>query len=357
VAFVCVVPSPYQRDLLAALAARPEIDLSVYYMERAAPDSPWPEKALGAYESYLPGFWFGLGTRRVHVNWPLPDFSRFHIVVLNTLMSVTAQLLMRWHLRGRRWVFWGERLTRQETPGFSLKQTVHRWLTRPLRRAAGIAGIGRLAEADYGRRFPQPRHFNIPYHCELSPFIARPRHARMGADVTFFMCGQMIARKGLQELLAAFAKLDARARLLLVGREAELPVLLPALAPEVRERIEYAGFQAPDALPEFFARADVFVLPSRYDGWGVVVNQALAAGLPIICSDHVGAWYDLCVEGVNGRSFPAGDMDKLRDAMQHFLDEPGRIDEYGEASRARAAQWHPAEGASRWVAALHSIAA
>ncbi len=58
VAFICVVPSPYQRDLFAALAARPEVDLHVYYMERAAPDSPWPEKPLAAYEEYLKGFWF-----------------------------------------------------------------------------------------------------------------------------------------------------------------------------------------------------------------------------------------------------------------------------------------------------------
>lgn len=64
VAFICVVPSPYQRDLLAALAARPEVDLHVYYMERAAPDSPWPEKALAPYEEYLHGGWFGIGSRR-----------------------------------------------------------------------------------------------------------------------------------------------------------------------------------------------------------------------------------------------------------------------------------------------------
>src|SRR3954467_9628238 len=110
VAFICVVPSPYQRDLLAALAARPEIDLLVYYMERAAPDSPWPEKPLAPYESYLPGFWFPIGSRRCHVNWGLPDFRRYDVVVLNTLMSLTAQWLMRGPLRRRPWIFWGERL-------------------------------------------------------------------------------------------------------------------------------------------------------------------------------------------------------------------------------------------------------
>src|SRR3954464_13638598 len=103
VAFICVVPSPYQRDLLAARAARPEIDLHVYYMERAAPDSPWPEKPLAPNEEYLRGFWFGIRTRRVHVNWPLPDLSGYVFVVLNTLMSFTAQWIMRFPLRWK----WG----------------------------------------------------------------------------------------------------------------------------------------------------------------------------------------------------------------------------------------------------------
>jgi glycosyltransferase involved in cell wall biosynthesis len=357
VAFICVVPSPYQRDLFAALAQRPEVDLQVYYMERAAPDSPWPEKPLAHYEHYLRGGWFALGSRRVHVNWPLPDLSKHDVVVLNTLMSFTAQNLMRVRLRRKRWLFWGERLTRKFAAGFSLAGGVHRWLTAPLHRAAGIVGIGRWATEDYQARFPEPRHFNLPYHCDLAQFLAQPRHTRASDSVTFLFCGQMIARKGLDLLLTAFAQLPVRAHLLLVGREAELPQLLTPLPAAVRARIEYAGFQAPDELPRFFAQADVFVLPSRYDGWGVVVNQALGAGLPVICSDKVGAWYDLVTDRENGCIFPAGDAERLRAAMQHFLDEAARIDQYGEASRARAPQWQPADGAAKWVAALQSICA
>lgn len=359
VAFICVVPSPYQRDLFAALAARPEVDLHVYYMERAAPDSPWPEKPLASYEHYLPGFWFGLRSRRIHVNWPLPDLSGYDLVVLNTLMSFTAQWLMRVRLRRGRWrssrlIFWGERLTRQSA-AFSLAGKIYTWLLGPLHGAAGIAGIGSWAVEDYRKRFPAPRHFNIPYHCDLDPFLAQPQHVLKGDEVTFLFCGQMIARKGLDNLLEAFSQLDHRARLLLVGREAELPAMLAQFSAEVRARLEYAGFQAPDDLPRFFAQADVFVLPSRYDGWGVVVNQALGAGLPIICSDHVGAGCDLVTEGENGRRFPAGDPAGLRAAMQHFLDQPEDIDRYGEASRARAPQWQPAEGAAKWAAMLKSL--
>ena len=154
----------------------------------------------------------------------------------------------------------------------------------------------------------------------------------------------MIARKGVDLLLAAFQGLGANARLLLVGREADLPEMLSALPPEVRRRISYEGFQPPEALPGYFAQADVFVLPSRYDGWGVVVNQAAGAGLPVICSDQVGAGFDLVDEDKNGLRFPAGDAGWLKNCMQRFIDEPGIIGPWGEASQAKALDYLPASG-------------
>ena len=184
VTFFSVVPSPYQRDLFAALAARSEVELSVYYLEAAAPDSPWPEKPLASYESILPGRWFALGTARCHVNWPLPDLREQDIVVLNTMVnSPTGQWLMRTSLRRKRWAFWGEKLS---GPNFLRDR-----FTAPLRRASAIVGIGTVASRDYGMRFPEPRHFSIPYHCDLAPFLARSRRARSDGAVVFLFCGQM----------------------------------------------------------------------------------------------------------------------------------------------------------------------
>jgi glycosyltransferase involved in cell wall biosynthesis len=348
-AFVSVVPSPYQRDLFRALAARPEVDLSVFYLEAAAPDSPWPEKALAPYERILRGTWLALGSARCHVNWPLPSLRSYDIVVMNTLMSLTGQWLMRMSLRHQPWFFWGERLSR----GGAL----HQALAAPLHRATGLASIGTFAEKDYRERFPEPRHFCIPYHCDLTVFLATPRRVRGDGRVVFLFCGQMIARKGVDYLLAAFARLGESARLLLVGREAELPSLLAPLPAEARARIEYAGFQAPEELPRFFSRADVFVLPSRYDGWGVVVNQALGAGLPIICSDMVGAGYDLVEEDVNGLKFPAGDADALSNKMARLVNEPALLEPWGEASRRKALAWTPECGAAKWVEAFQTVLA
>lgn len=340
VAFISVVPSPYQRDLFRALAAHPEIHLRVFYLEAASPDSPWPEKPLAPYEEILRGFWFALGTARTHVNCPLPNLDRFEVVVMNTLMSLTAQWLMRTALRKKPWIFWGERLSR----GGAL----HRQLAAPLHRASAIASIGAFAEHDYRERFPEPRHFRIPYFCDLDRFLATPRRTRDDGKIVFLFCGQMIARKGLDLLLTAFTELGDAAHLLLVGREAELPATLP-------ERCVYAGFQPPEELPRFFAQADVFILPSRYDGWGVVVNQAIGAGLPVICSDRVGAGHDLVDEEKNGLKFKAGDATSLAGKMKRFLAEPSLIEKWGAASREKAHAYTPAAGAEKWVAAFHEV--
>lgn len=354
-AFITILPSPYQRDLFAALAARGDVDLSVHYMEDAAPDSPWPEAALRPFERIMPGFWVPFRGARFHLNWRLPDLSAAEFVVLSTFSSWTGQWLMRRRLKEQRWLFWGERLRRQES---AWRASVQRTLTAPLARATAIVGIGQAAERDYATRYPGLRTFCIPYHCDLSAFLSAPRRPEVGAPLTLFFCGQMIRRKGVDLLLNAFDRVVAKGldvRLLMVGREADLPTFLAALSPGARARVCYEGFQPPARLPEYFARADVFVLPSRFDGWGVVVNQALGAGLPVITSDAVGAGLDLVEEGVNGLRFRAGDVEQLQGCLERLLASPETARTWGEASRRRALDLTPAAGAEKWVRVFDSL--
>jgi glycosyltransferase involved in cell wall biosynthesis len=331
------------------LAARPELDLSVYYMEAASPDSPWPETPLRAFEQIMPGFWASFGGARAHVNWPLPNLSNADFVVLSSYTSVTGQWLMRRQLRDKRWLFWGEVLRKQP---HGWREVTQRKLLAPLARATAIVGIGREAEADYRRRFPALPHFSIPYHCDLSGFLSSPRRVQQGGPLRFFFCGQMIRRKGVDLLLTAFHRLIADGldiELLLVGREADLPEFMAAISAEARARVRYEGFQAPERLPEYFSQADVFVLPSRHDGWGVVVNQALGAGLPVITSDAVGAGLDLVENGVNGLHCRAGDGDSLRQAMETVARDRGLTRKWGEASRQKALALTPEAGAEKWI--------
>ena len=216
VSFITNLPSPYQRDLFRALATRDDIDLSVYYMDERSPENPWPEKPMRPFEKIMPGFWLPLVGRRTYVNWTLPNISEPRIVVLSGYTSVTAQWLMRGGLRGKCWLFWGERLRRHS----GVKALIQRGLAAPISHASGVVGIGRAAEEDYHRRFPKLPHFCIPYHCDLSSFFRIRRHTEASTATTFFFCGQMIRRKGVDLLLMAFDRTRCKRteRILTTGR-------------------------------------------------------------------------------------------------------------------------------------------
>jgi glycosyltransferase involved in cell wall biosynthesis len=354
VIFITIVPSPYQRDLLGALASRGDVDLMVYYLEAASPDSPWPEVPLRPFERIIPGLWIPIGGARAHVNWALPDLTDAPLVVLSSFTSLTGQWLMRRALRGKKWLFWGERLRRNS----GAKEFVQSRLAAPIAKATGIVGIGRAAQDDYRDRFPHLPHFSIPYHCDLSAFFSHPRRSAPGGPIKFFFCGQMIPRKGVDLLLLAFERLVQRGldvQLLLVGREADLPQFLELVSADTRSRIDYQGFQDPERLAEYFGQCDVFVLPSRYDGWGVVINQAMAAGLPIISTDAVGAALDLVENGCNGVRVPAGDVDALYGAMETVALNPPLARQWGDRSQQIARGITPEAGAEKWVQVFERI--
>jgi glycosyltransferase involved in cell wall biosynthesis len=261
---------------------------------------------------------------------------------------MTTQRIMRSLGRRTPWAFWGELPSGAGGP-------VKRWLQQrqyaPLRRARTLVAVGERARAAYRALIPGIPVLNQPYACELGEFAAAAARRPRNSAPVFLFCGQMIARKGIDLLLRAFAQLVAEnipATLELVGREAELPRYLAELPVHVRARITYAGFKAPADLPATFARADVFVLPSRHDGWGVVINQALGAGLPVIATDAVGAALDLVQPGVNGMRVPAGDVVALADAMRRFAASPELRQACGAAATADAARLSPDHAAAFW---------
>ena len=346
--FVCVTPAPYQRDVFLAIAGRHRAGLRVHYMESAPHDTPWKLPSLMPCESLLPGRTFLWQGGRSHFNWGLPSPRSGEFWVVNgSMTNVTTQMLMRRLGKRTPWAFWGEM---PSTPASRFRQWLQRRQYRPLRHARFIAAVGNRALEAYRRMLPEVPLHNLPYVCDLSAFAAARRPRGPGAETTFLFCGQMIARKGIDLLLNAFARLLQQGlplRLLLVGREAGLPRLLASLPAAALEKIEYAGFQAPEHLPGLFARADVFVLPSRYDGWGVVVNQALGAGLPCIVSRAAGA-AELIKDGVNGRVVPANDEHALADAMRELAGNTALRERLAAGAAASAADLCPERSAQFW---------
>ncbi len=357
VTFLTVMPSPYVQDLFAQMSADARFDLRVLYMEQVAPDTYWGEQAMPGYARVLAGRWLGVSGARVHCN---PTARREvsagkpDIVVVVGYIGLTNQLVMRSLVsQGKPWVFWGEipGLHRRGWLGNRLRGA----LQRPLRHAAGIAGVGSHAVTAYrqliGEAVGKRVFCNIPYHCRIDNFQSAAWRRTQGPDVRFLYCGQLIHRKGVDLLLQAFAGLVGAGlpvTLTLAGEGPLRSELTGNLPPEVAARVTFTGFQAVTALPALFAAHDAFILPSRHDGWGVVVNQAVASGMPVIVSSAVGASHDLVEPEANGFCVRPDDVEELQSAMRRLVDSRERMAAFGKRSADIAERISLRQGVEDW---------
>lgn len=140
-------------------------------------------------------------------------------------------------------------------------------------------------------------------------------------DVVFLFCAKLITVKAPENLLDAFSLLgEPKARLVFVGTGA-LEQKLKARHEQLRvPHVYWEGFVNQSALPAYYAAADVLVLPSRFEPWGLVVNEAMACGTPCIVSDVVGAGPDLVDGKGTGLIFHHDQPLALAEAMRIAMD-------------------------------------
>jgi glycosyltransferase involved in cell wall biosynthesis len=200
--------------------------------------------------------------------------------------------------------------------------------------------------------FPERRIWTGYYSCDHCTFASGPR-MRHDSEPAFLYAGRYVERKGLDTLLQAYqlyrSRVDCPWDLLTTGAG---PLDRNLNAPGVRN----LGFLQPALLAAAMQRASAFVLPSRYEPWGVVVQEAAAAGLPLLVSVACGASVHLVRDGFNGFTFPAGDAEALAQGMQR-IQQLGDIGwaAFSDASRALAAQYTPEIWADTFVRGIDSL--
>jgi glycosyltransferase involved in cell wall biosynthesis len=191
---------------------------------------------------------------------------------------------------------------------------------------------------------PDSKIFDAPLAVDNSRFMAPvggqselKRRWRLPPDrPAILFAGKLTRQKRPDNLLLAFNRLLAeghQATLLVAGSgdmEPELRSLAAATLPQ--QSVVFAGFVNQRELPQVYAAADVFVLPAENESWGLAVNEAMCAGLPIVVSDQVGCAPDLVKHGVNGYIVPTGDVGALADALVRLIADGDRRRRMGAAS-------------------------
>ncbi len=158
----------------------------------------------------------------------------------------------------------------------------------------------------------------------------RRRNGITGPNVLLSV-GQQIPRKGYDILLKALKDLGEDCETYIIGGEPEPEV--KRYAEENRmDSVHFIPFLSKEKLAEYYAAADLFVLATRYDIWGLVINEAMAYGLPVVSTDRCVAAAELNARFGNAVIVPAEDPDALREALRRLIRDPAAAKRMGDAS-------------------------
>ncbi len=356
-------PIQYQAPLLRRIAVEPGIKLRVVFGSLQSAqvhrepdfglDVAWDVPLLEGYDHALLGstdLWQEIAA--VDAVW----IHGWQYAWQRRAMAMAARQDVPVLMRGENWS-----AAMPDPPG-PLGWVKRLWRRRLFQRVQGFLTIGRCNYDYYvAHGVPVTRLFSMPYAVDNSFFAARAEAAsgqrdalrhQLGIGATqpvLLFAGKLTARK-CPDLLAAAWK-QAR-------WQGETPALLFVGDGAMRETVRqaapaafFAGFRNQSELPALYDLADLLVVPSRREPWGLVVNEAMACGTAVIASDEVGAAYDL-IGPETGAVFRAGDVEGLAAMLADCL---ARAEILGLAARERIAGWDFNAGVRGLKAALHAV--
>ena len=399
-AYLVSHPIQYQAPLLRRIAQEPDIDLTVFFTSdlsmRSYKDAGfgvevrWDVPLLEGYRSeFLPRLRDG---EQLSVTRPMNYgiFSRLRgkgaerrfdalwvhgYSTVNALHGILAAKLLGIPvlLRAEPW------LKDRPRSGSTLaaKRGYFAMLRRLINAALPIGTLNAAYWREYlGEDFPL---FLMPYAVDNSYFQQRSTltagtRAQLQAELNLdpsrpviLFASKLQTRKRCSDLVEAYAQLSPGAAadnkagrephpyLLIVG-DGEERAALEARARELGwDSIRFLGFRNQSELPGLFDLSSVFILPSRYEPWGLIVNEVMNAARTVIVSDDVGSYPDLVEDGVTGFVFPTGDVDKLASALRRVFATPETPFVMGRRALERIQQWsfeEDVQGLRRALAAV-----
>ncbi|MGA2463610.1 MAG: glycosyltransferase family 4 protein [Thermodesulfobacteriota bacterium] len=349
------MPDHHTLDFMRAMYDR-GIDLKVRFFDRVS------------------GYRIGMGWKaepKLHENEALvqadmsalrlvPDWrDRIHIVpgtVGDRFLMALVDELIRCKVE---WVHWSE----------CVKPGLNRILRIPIRKrygqkiqkyAIGALAISKMAEREFMRWGLSGEKIKwLPYsanplqhHGQKDDQIA----SFCGGRFVFMFCGALCHRKGVDVLLSSFAAIARRygdTVLVLVGPDMENGKYQAQTRHEgIIQHVLFRGVVKAESIGRLLSMCDVFILPSRYDGWGMVLFEAASLGKAVIATDRCGAAHHLIMEGVNGFKVKAGDSISLQNAMERYVSSPEMAIDHGKNSARISEFFSPGNNVERFLDAM-----
>jgi len=327
----------YQADLFRELSAYPDIDLTVYFCSNEGISARDIQEMYKVDEQWIANEWLLKGYKSIllrnyaprpsYLKWPV-GLINFGIIKEIFLYRPDVVILMSW-MNPTWWMalaacvllripflyMTDANIQIEKYRSSRIRQIKHLALGNTLfRLCSGFLYAGR-ANRHFYRLYgvPDRKLFRFAYSWGYKSWRQKsvelkPQRNRIRAEIgipeeslVIIFCGRLSSEKNLFHLLDAYHKLEHEGKVLIFVGDGDLRLPLKEYVDKLgADSVHFFGFQNRDQIGKYYAVSDLLVLPSVRETWGIVVNEAMCFGLPVIVSNQVGAGADLVFNGRNG---------------------------------------------------------
>ncbi len=363
-ALVNNVQTPYRVHLHRRIVREiPSLRIASLYTHDQA-DQPWENQRVDEINPVL----FGRGqpvVEQSHPRWAITDWNkggriirwltdnRARAVILGGYNDATRFRLIRWCRRSGVpcFVFADSNIHDDRATGIKrfVKNIVVGWVVRNV---AGLMPCGSAGQKFFERYGATPdRCFYVPYEPDYDLIRSLPESdvARARTELglpeqrrRLVVCSRLIERKRIDLAIDAFAALAGEYPewdLVIIGSGPMREALAARVPGAIKARVIWTGFLGEQArISAIYRASHVLVCPSDIEPWGVVINEAAAAGLAIVASEVVGAAAELVENGVNGSRFEAGSLAAITRSLRQAM-SPGETERLRAGSALVLERW------------------
>lgn len=341
VAMVTNIPAPYRLPVYIQLAQRPELDVHVVFCSGREPDREWNLGRFPFAHTFLGERFLSFRGRFIHINqdvWQVLHRLRPDVVITTGFNPTHLIAFAFACVHGARHVAMTDGTFESErslTP-------FHRWIRR------GVFARTRAFVGASDGSFDLYRSYGIDEALLFKSHLcannaAFPGTAPVHHRYDFIFCGRFVAIKNPLFALAVAQgvakRLGRKVSIAYVG-SGELGAEMRATAARFASEVDavFPGFSRQEELPGHYRAARIFLFPTQWDPWGVVANEACAAGLPVLVTPAAGSAGELIRDGENGYVLPL-DLERWVDAACRLLTDEALHARFSARSRALVADY------------------
>lgn len=351
IAFITNLRAPYRTLQWNEFARIPDTEITVYYTDRPSKNRAWKMTVAEGYKEIdLPGVELGKAGR---MNAGLHHIVSTHdLIVIGGYEKPTyiaLSLLCRMYRKPYALLYDGISTPRlQDVPdGYK-----HKLKALVIEKAAAVFGNGEVSQRYFADVFgyPEARIYNqylsvdggaiqeLVRHRDYYREKLRIKYSLAPEEEVLVYSGRLIAIKNMSKVIEAVSMMEKPVTVFVIGG-GEQEEELQKQARQAGVKLIITGFLSrQEDVFQHYMLGDAFILPSLIEPWGLVVNEALAAGLPVIVSENCGCAPDLVKEGVNGYTVHPDDIRQIASAIEKTFTELDRKAAAKEARRLTE-QW------------------